>query len=87
MSLIKTYAQNFIGKKIIIIKNLNKKNKVINGTIIDETKNTFTIETEKKDVKKVLKNQIFFTLDNDNEKIIDGSKIIKRPEERLKLKV
>ena len=42
------HQQEFIGKQIEIIESDNKEQKNIKGKIIDETKNTFKIKTEKK---------------------------------------
>lgn len=54
------------------------------GLIIDETKNTFLIEIGKKE-KKVGKNIAKFEFEKDGKKIIlDGSKLIFRPEDRIK---
>ena len=54
------------------------------GIIIDETKNTFLIEIEKK-YKKIAKKTAIFRFNIDGKKIIlDGSKIRFRPEDRIK---
>lgn len=54
------------------------------GIIIDETKNTFTIEIEEKQ-KMIAKKIAKFEFDIDGKKItIDGSKIMYRPEDRIK---
>jgi RNase P/RNase MRP subunit p29 len=50
------------------------------GTIINETKNTFTIDCEGHE-KKMLKSGTTFLIDN---KKIKGDAILKRPEERIK---
>ena len=54
------------------------------GLIIDETKNTFLIET--KDKKKIIaKKTATFEFDYGGKKItLDGSKIAYRPEDRIK---
>ena len=74
--------QEYIGKKIKIIQTKNKQQLNIEGTIIDETKNTFTIKTKQK-IIKIQKQDKIFTI---NEKKIDGNKIQKRSEERIKIK-
>ena len=66
----------FIGLKIKVI------NKKINGIIIDETKNTFQIRTNKGDKIIPKKNNEFKIHDNK----INGNKIIQRPQNRLKKK-
>lgn len=68
--------KELIGKKIKIIESKNKTNKGIKGKVIDETKNTITI-----DDKKFIKKNITFEIDG---KIIEGKDIMFRPEERIK---
>ena len=54
------------------------------GQIIDETKNTFLIQTTKK-TKRIAKDIAIFTFIRNKEKIsIHGSKLKFRPEERVK---
>jgi ribonuclease P protein subunit POP4 len=76
------YKQEFIGKKVEIIKSKNKEQENINGKIIDETKNTFKIKTDKKTIT-ILKQDKIFKIENQK---IDGNKITKRSEERIKIK-
>jgi ribonuclease P protein subunit POP4 len=88
MSFLDNYAQNFIGKNIKIIKSSNKNLINLEGVVLEETKNTFKIKTSvPDDVKNVLKNQICFIVGTNTKNIIEGKKITKRSEERLKLKV
>jgi RNase P/RNase MRP subunit p29 len=81
--------QEFIGKQLTITKSKNKEQENITGKIIDETKNTFTIriQTEKKENKnktiKILKSGKEFRINNQK---INGNKITKRPDERIKIK-
>lgn len=76
------YQQEFIGKQIIIIKSNNKQQENIEGKIIDETKNTFKIKTKKQTII-ILKKDKEFQI---NKQKIEGDKITKRPEERIKIK-
>ncbi|PIN80282.1 hypothetical protein COV13_03890 [Candidatus Woesearchaeota archaeon CG10_big_fil_rev_8_21_14_0_10_32_9] len=76
------YQQEFIGKQIIITKSNNKQQENIEGKIIDETKNTFKIKTKKQTIT-VLKKDKEFQI---NKQKIEGDKITKRPEERIKIK-
>jgi ribonuclease P protein subunit POP4 len=76
------YKQEFIGKNMEIIESSNKEQKNIKGKIIDETKNTFKIKTEKK-IITILKKDKTFKIDNQK---IDGNKITKKSEERIKIK-
>ena len=66
----------FIGSKVKVI------NKKISGVIIDETKNTFQIRTDKGDKIIPKKNNEFKIHDIK----INGKKIIQRPYDRLKKK-
>jgi len=77
------HPEEFIGQNIKITKSKNKTQEEIKGKIIDETKNTITIITEENKTKKLLKKDIEFTI---NEKTINGKKIQKKPEERIKRK-
>ena len=73
-----------IGAMMEIIKATNKTDKGQKGKIIDETKNTITIET-KKENKKFIKKTITFKITNKNQEvIIDGKTITKRSHERIK---
>jgi ribonuclease P protein subunit POP4 len=76
------YQQEFIGKKIRIINAKNKTQQNIEGKIIDETKNTITIKTQNKTVNIIKKENIMEI----NGQRIDGKKITKRPEDRIKIK-
>lgn len=82
------YKQEFIGKTIKITKSNNKEQENITGKIIDETKNTFKIRLCSEPgvqgaVKTILKNDKTFEI---NKQKIDGNKITKKPEERIKIK-
>ena len=76
------HQQEFIGKTIIITKSENKQQENIEGKIIDETKNTFTIKTKTKQIKIIKQGKTFEI----NGEKIKGEKITKRPEERIKIK-
>lgn len=70
--------KEFIGKEAEI----TYAGKVFKGKIIDETKNTLSIETNKKIVMIIKKNAKIKIQD----KMINGKKIVKRPEDRIKIK-
>ena len=72
-------TQSFIGKKVKIIDAKNKSNIGLEGVIIDETKNMFVIENRKK--QKIIKENVTIMIDN---KTIEGKKLTKKPEERIK---
>ena len=78
-------TQDFIGKTIKIQDSDCKSQAGIQGKIIDETKNTLVIETPA-GIKTVVKTQVKFTLEN-QDYIINGKEISKRPEERLKMRI
>jgi len=80
-SLKKLTKVELIGTHIKIIE------KGIQGIIIDETKNLFVIKT-KENIKKIVKknNKMQFQINN-KKIVIDGEKLIMRPEERIKIKV
>jgi RNase P/RNase MRP subunit p29 len=68
--------KEFIGKTARFI--LPKKES-IEGLILDETKNTFTVQTTK-GKKTIIKNQSTILIDNQT---IQGKEIQKRPEDRM----
>ncbi len=71
--------KEFIGKRIKVIDAKNPSNIGIEGVVIDETKNTFVIENKK--LRKIIKQNVVIEVDG---AIIDGKKLAKRPEERIK---
>ena len=77
------HAAEFIGAKIKVMNATNKSLQGLEGSIIDETKNSFKIKNSKQEEKTVLKKGAVFMINNN---IIKGDEIIKRPEERIKLK-
>jgi ribonuclease P protein subunit POP4 len=78
----KVYPFELIGERIKIIDSENQTLLNMEGIIVDETKNLFKLKLGSQ-IKTVLKNVIKFKLLS-NGIIIDGKKIVKRPEERLK---
>ncbi|MCK5025165.1 MAG: ribonuclease P protein subunit [Nanoarchaeota archaeon] len=74
-----------IGLEFEVLESDNKQLIGIKGKIIDETKNTITIQSQEKKIRKFIKKDIIFAIQNKGEKqIIIGSKITFRPEERVK---
>ena len=73
----------FIGLETKIINSSNPQVIGLNGTIINETKSMFTLNTEKgmKMIPK-LTNDWGFSINNQN-MIVKGSTITKRPFERI----
>ncbi len=78
--------ENFIGKKVKILKSTNKDLEKIEGEIIYETKNTFWIRDNKGLIKKVLKSECIFLISiNDKTMLkVDGKYLIGTPAERIK---
>ena len=68
--------QEFIGKKVEILYN----QRVFVGTIQDETKNMLYLKTKER-IIKIIKKSAMIKVEG---KIIEGKKIAKRPEERIK---
>ncbi|MEF8878908.1 MAG: ribonuclease P protein subunit [Candidatus Thermoplasmatota archaeon] len=84
----KTLAKGELIGRRVKIKNCDDptwENRV--GVIVDETKNTFLIENEEtNEVKRIAKKIASFEFKNNDDKtvVIDGQKIIYRPEDRIK---
>jgi ribonuclease P protein subunit POP4 len=76
-------SHEFIGLDTEIVQSTNPQVIGLNGRIINETKSMFTINTEN-GVKSIAKstNDWKFSIQN-NDVIVDGSKIAKRPFDRL----
>ncbi len=77
-----TFPYELIGEEIEVVTSKNKSNLGIKGKIIDETKETITVNQDGKEVV-LMKKIITFKLMKSG-KIISGEVIAKRPEERLK---
>lgn len=74
----------FIGLHVKILDCTDPSWKGQNGLIVDETKNTFLIKTTYGN-KKIAKKTAIFEFESDDKKIIiDGKKIVYRPEDRIK---
>ena len=76
-------SHEFIGLDTEIVQSTNPQVIGLNGRIINETKSMFTINTEK-GVKSIAKstNDWKFSIQN-KDIIVDGSKIAKRPFDRI----
>ncbi|AJM92631.1 ribonuclease P protein component 1 [Nitrosopumilus piranensis] len=76
-------AHEFIGLNTQIVESTNPQVIGLNGTIENETKSMFTINTEngKKSIAKSTSNWKFSIENNDI--IVKGSKIAKRPFDRI----
>ena len=80
-------SHEFIGLDTEITQSTNSQVIGLNGRIIDETKSMFKINTEK-GVKSIAKstNSWKFSIE-DKDVIVDGSKITKRPFDRIGAKL
>ena len=73
----------FIGLQTQIVNSNNQEVIGLNGTVINETKSMFTINTEK-GVKNIPKSTSDWKFSiQDKEILVQGSKIAKRPFERI----
>jgi ribonuclease P protein subunit POP4 len=76
-----------IGLKVKIAKSTDSTHK-FSGIVVDETYNTFKIETKGKEKVIPKKNSIFiFTLPNGMRVEVEGKILISRPEDRIKKKI
>ena len=74
-----------IGLSIKVVDSKNKGNIGIQGTIIDETKNTLVIETKTEKRKILFKSNIVIETVINNKKIqIKGKSLLGRPQDRIK---
>ena len=77
------HVHEMIGLESEIVKSSNPEILGLNGTIINETKNMFTIET-KSGIKNIPKEHNTWKVSfNENQKEINGDTLLKRPHERL----
>ncbi len=80
----KIIKDELIGRRVIIKDCTDPAFVNFTGVVVDETKNTFLIESENKQ-KIVAKNTATFEFEYKGKKIIiKGSRLIYRPEERTK---
>lgn len=76
-----------IGLNVNIIESTNKCNIGISGTIVNETKHMLIIKTNK-ELKKVAKKNSTFMFKLGSKKVkVNGKRIEKKPENRIKIKV
>ncbi|HLC71241.1 MAG TPA: ribonuclease P protein subunit [Candidatus Nanoarchaeia archaeon] len=77
-----TFPEEFIGEDVEVIHAKNKSNLGMKGTIIDETKMTLVLAI-KGERKVLLKSSITIKMQKTG-RIIAGSSILRRSEERIK---
>lgn len=78
-------AHEFIGLNARVIESEDKNKKGISGLVVDETKNVFRIEANgiTKDIPK--KEAVFEFLLGSERVVVDGKKILFRPQDRVKV--
>ncbi|MEM2974116.1 MAG: ribonuclease P protein subunit [Candidatus Micrarchaeia archaeon] len=79
------YATEYIGLRMTIVKSPSRNRIGISGKVIDETRNTFSIEQADGRVIRIPKKDSVFLFRKGDEKFeVDGNKIMYRPEDRTK---
>jgi ribonuclease P protein subunit POP4 len=77
-------SDELIGRLVTIIECTDPTWISQSGLIVDETKNTFLIEIEKKQ-KRIAKQTATFAFEyNGKQTIVKGTRLVYRPEERIK---
>jgi ribonuclease P protein subunit POP4 len=75
----------FIGKHVEIPKSARSGNVSMSGTVIDETRNTFTVLNKGRRKSIIKESAVFrFELSDHTMVEIDGKLLVGRPEDRLK---
>lgn len=79
----------FIGLATSVAESRNKSLVGLKGKLLDETKNTFVLLTDKKERKNILKknSKFIFTLRSGEKVKINGTILVAKPEERIKMKI
>lgn len=78
----------FIGKMVEVVKAKNPSLVGTKGKVVNETKNTFEIEKENGQIKKLVKKQVTIkTKIQEKTVTIEGEILQGKPEERLKKKI
>jgi len=73
-----------IGRNMRIIECTDPSFTNLSGIVVDETKNTFLIEVKNKQ-KRIAKNTATFEFEYNGKKIaVKGSRLINKPEDRIK---
>ncbi len=86
MSVDNLYRHELIGLNVIV-RNVKISSKLIKGIIMDETKNTFLINTEDKEIEIIKSKSNFRFKFNGSFTEIEGISLVGRPEDRVKMKL
>jgi ribonuclease P protein subunit POP4 len=79
------YLIEYIGLETVVINSSSPERIGIKGMVVDETKNSFVIEkNDGKEVRIPKKGSLFLFKKGNESFEVEGSKILYRPEERLK---
>jgi len=80
-------SHELIGQRTEIVRSSNQFMVGLNGVIVDETRNMFTVKVNNitKKIPKAVNSWKFII--NGQEKIIEGTKITKRPFDRIGVKL
>ena len=78
--------EELIGLIMEVEESSNRDMEGLRGRIVDETRNTFVIETEQEEEKRIPKagNMFIFVLEDGTRARIRGDKLLARPEDRIK---
>ncbi|MBN17320.1 MAG: ribonuclease P [Euryarchaeota archaeon] len=71
----------FLARTLTVRSSTDSQLVGLSGTVVDETRRTIALDVGGK-TKKLAKNVIDFTLDNEGE-IIQGAMVCQRPEDRI----
>ena len=78
-------THELIGLDVKVVKDNNPSNVSIQGKVVDESRNTLTIQSSKGAKRVIKKNAIFmFTLPDYTAVEVQGSNLVSRPEDRVK---
>ena len=83
----KTIRDEFVGEQVEIVNSNSRQLLGLTGKIVDETRDTFKVLVNKRNFKEfkiILKRGNTFKIGS---LIVQGAKIAKRPEDRIKLKI
>ncbi|HXY87906.1 MAG TPA: ribonuclease P protein component 1 [Candidatus Acidoferrales bacterium] len=73
-----------IGLRVLVIDNANPFNVGLSATVVDESKNTFTIESDSGEKMIPKEHGIFeFILPDGQHTILNGDLLVARPEDRV----
>ena len=75
------HPDEFIGSELKVIRAGNKSLEGLSGTVVDETKKSFTIRAADGSEKAILKNGCTFSIGG---REVNGSDVEARPEERIR---